>query len=153
MSITETKTPSTCNGLCITAAEIGVGGTEQIAFGHPDCPEHGHTGRIDALLHQLATAQMKLERARDKVEMDPADHISGVTADMSSYSRDEVLSRIAAQTLRNSLHLSPDVGEHGVAQGLVARALGHGQTFDRAAVAAGVFIALDALGIRVGGAL
>lgn len=30
-----------CNGICVTAADIGVGGTDQVAYPHPDCPEHG----------------------------------------------------------------------------------------------------------------
>jgi hypothetical protein len=29
-----------CNGLCVSAADIGVGSVNQIAYAHPDCPEH-----------------------------------------------------------------------------------------------------------------
>ncbi len=32
-----------CNGICLTAADIGVPeyGGDMIAYAHPDCPEHG----------------------------------------------------------------------------------------------------------------
>lgn len=30
-----------CNGICVTAADIGVGGYDQVAYPHPDCPAHG----------------------------------------------------------------------------------------------------------------
>jgi hypothetical protein len=30
----------TCNGTCLTAADIGLYGS-QVAYAHPDCPEHG----------------------------------------------------------------------------------------------------------------
>ncbi len=32
-----------CNGICLTAADIGVPeyGGGMIAYAHPDCPEHG----------------------------------------------------------------------------------------------------------------
>jgi len=29
-----------CDGLCVTAADIGVGPTDQVAYAHPGCPEH-----------------------------------------------------------------------------------------------------------------
>lgn len=32
---------SECNGLCVTAADIGVGRHDQIAYSHPMCPQHG----------------------------------------------------------------------------------------------------------------
>jgi hypothetical protein len=32
---------SACTGLCVTAADIGVGPASQVAYGHPMCPEHG----------------------------------------------------------------------------------------------------------------
>jgi hypothetical protein len=36
-------TMSECNGLCLTAADIGVPeyGGNMIAYAHPECPEHG----------------------------------------------------------------------------------------------------------------
>lgn len=31
-----------CNGICLSAADIGVDGYgDMIAYAHPDCPEHG----------------------------------------------------------------------------------------------------------------
>ena len=30
-----------CNGICLTAADIGLPGYGGIAYAHPDCPEHG----------------------------------------------------------------------------------------------------------------
>lgn len=31
-----------CNGICLTAADIGLGEYgDMIAYPHPDCPEHG----------------------------------------------------------------------------------------------------------------
>ena len=32
---------SACNGLCVTGADVGVGGYDQIAYPHPMCLEHG----------------------------------------------------------------------------------------------------------------
>ena len=29
-----------CDGLCVTAADIGVGGADQVAYPHPGCPVH-----------------------------------------------------------------------------------------------------------------
>lgn len=29
-----------CDGLCVTAADIGVGGTDLVAYPHPSCPLH-----------------------------------------------------------------------------------------------------------------
>lgn len=35
---------STCNGLCLTAADIGIPGYPgKIAYPHPDCEAHGNT--------------------------------------------------------------------------------------------------------------
>jgi len=34
-------TDGNCNGLCVTAADIGVGSFMQVAYPHPACPEHG----------------------------------------------------------------------------------------------------------------
>lgn len=33
----------TCFGICVTAADIGVGSSAQVAYPHPLCPEHGDT--------------------------------------------------------------------------------------------------------------
>lgn len=30
-----------CNGICLSAADIGVPEYSGIAYAHPDCPEHG----------------------------------------------------------------------------------------------------------------
>ena len=32
---------SECNGICLSAADIGVPEYPGIAYAHPDCPEHG----------------------------------------------------------------------------------------------------------------
>lgn len=29
-----------CDGLCVTAADVGVGRADQIAYPHPGCPAH-----------------------------------------------------------------------------------------------------------------
>lgn len=29
-----------CDGLCITAADVGVGSADQVAYPHPGCPVH-----------------------------------------------------------------------------------------------------------------
>jgi hypothetical protein len=29
-----------CDGLCVTAADIGVGSSDQVAYPHPGCPAH-----------------------------------------------------------------------------------------------------------------
>lgn len=29
-----------CDGLCVTAADIGVGRADQVAYAHPGCPAH-----------------------------------------------------------------------------------------------------------------
>jgi hypothetical protein len=31
---------SECDGLCVTAADLGVGRADQVAYAHPGCPEH-----------------------------------------------------------------------------------------------------------------
>jgi len=31
---------SECDGLCVTAADLGVGSAGQVAYPHPGCPEH-----------------------------------------------------------------------------------------------------------------
>jgi hypothetical protein len=35
---------ATCDGVCLTGADIGVGGSgvDDISHPHPDCPRHGH---------------------------------------------------------------------------------------------------------------
>lgn len=35
-------TDKECNGICLTAADIGLGEYgSMVAYAHPDCPEHG----------------------------------------------------------------------------------------------------------------
>lgn len=38
---------SECNGLCVTAADIGVGNYDQIAYPHPMCPQHGDVHQFE----------------------------------------------------------------------------------------------------------
>lgn len=38
---------SECNGLCVTAADIGVGRHDQIAYPHPMCPQHGDVHQFE----------------------------------------------------------------------------------------------------------
>lgn len=41
-----------CIGICISAAEVGVGSIHQIAYAHPDCPLHEDgEGRAEADLY------------------------------------------------------------------------------------------------------
>lgn len=44
---------SSCNRLCVTAAAIGVGTADQVAYAHPICPEHGepHEFRWNGATH------------------------------------------------------------------------------------------------------
>lgn len=35
------KSEEECNGICLTAADIGVPEYGGIAYAHPDCPAHG----------------------------------------------------------------------------------------------------------------
>ncbi|BBY54167.1 hypothetical protein MKOR_14180 [Mycolicibacillus koreensis] len=36
-----------CNGLCVSAADVGVGPPTAIAYPHPSCPEHGSPHPFD----------------------------------------------------------------------------------------------------------
>lgn len=40
--VAEEKAKPECNGICLTAADIGVPEAgDVVAYAHPDCPEHG----------------------------------------------------------------------------------------------------------------
>ncbi|XKH58538.1 hypothetical protein LG293_15915 (plasmid) [Citricoccus nitrophenolicus] len=49
-----------CSGICVTAADIGVGSSAHVVYPHPMCPQHGdseHPYR-EARTHELHTGQM-----------------------------------------------------------------------------------------------
>lgn len=39
--IAKPKSDAACIGLCVSAADIGVGSIDQVAYPHPSCPAHG----------------------------------------------------------------------------------------------------------------
>ena len=41
-----------CNGLCMTAADVGVM-TDAIAYGHPECPLHGDIERLEGVAEAM----------------------------------------------------------------------------------------------------
>lgn len=48
----EPEPPGPCNGICLTAADIGLPEYgSMVAYGHPDCPKHGW-GRIEEDEHE-----------------------------------------------------------------------------------------------------
>lgn len=53
--------PGTCCGICVTAADVGVGSSAGVAYPHPLCPEHGaaldHSYR-EASVHELHAGPM-----------------------------------------------------------------------------------------------
>lgn len=73
MATTPTPT-SNCNGICLTAYDIGLTGG-QIAYAHPECPEHGNLAAHLTLTGHPATQGSKKGFKRGKkivlVEMDP----------------------------------------------------------------------------------
>lgn len=140
-----------CNGLCVTAAAIGVGSDSQVAYGHPDCDRHGHLGSLEAAMFRLTEAQARLGRARAHHEEHPDSAGALFSSDAAADDRDDAIRDVTAQVLRGKLFLSPDLDATSLVEPLVERARRLHPDAAEADVRAGVQEVLVALGMNVRG--
>lgn len=137
MTIALTTEPLNCSSVCMTAGQVRATGDdtllamlegrsdvpdEEFVYRQPNCPEHGDPRTVSAAIVSLAAAHRNWVAADFHHEANPGSYGAMCSADVTSERRDEAVSELVLELLRQRLGVRGEPTRDQIRETLIAKA-------------------------------